>query len=167
MSRYASPNKIKAHRIYTVWEAAEALGKHRQTIIRWINDQGLTADRSRKPWLIKGTDLRAFLGHQRTKAKCKLSLHHIFCLGCKSPREPAGKFADYTQQTATTGMLSGLCPTCECVINKVVRRADLEAIRAKVEVTVQQADPRLVSRTDAPLNVTFTDEDQTHVKARK
>ena len=107
MARYASPNKIKAHRIYTVWEAAEALGKHRQTIIRWINDQGLTADRSRKPWLIKGTDLRAFLGHQRTKAKCKLSLHHIFCLGCKSPREPAGKFADYTQQTATTGMLSG------------------------------------------------------------
>ena len=61
----------------------------------------------------------------------------------------------------------GACPTCECVINKVVRRADLEAIRAKVEVTVQQADPRLVSRTDAPLNVTFTKEDQTHVKARK
>lgn len=47
MARYASPNKIKAHRIYTVWEAAEALGKHRQTIIRWINDKGLTADKGK------------------------------------------------------------------------------------------------------------------------
>ena len=49
MSRYASPNKIKAHRIYTVWEAAEALDKHRQTIIRWINDKGLTADKGKNP----------------------------------------------------------------------------------------------------------------------
>ncbi len=167
MARYASPNKIKAHRIYTVWEAAEALGKHRRTIIRWINDKGLIADKSQKPWLIKGTDLKAFLGQQRSKARCKLALHHLYCLGCDSPQEPAGKFADYTQQTATTGMLSALCPACECVINKVVRRADLEVIRAKIEVTVQQADPRLVSRTDAPLNVTFTDEAHTHVKARK
>lgn len=150
MPRHASPGKIKAHRIYTVWEAAQALNKHRQTIIRWINDKGLPADKSQKPWLIRGGDLKAFLGQQRSKAKCKLALHHIYCLGCKSPQESAGKFADYTQQTATTGMLSALCPVCECVMNKVVRRADLEAIRAKIEVTVQQAGPRLVSRADAP-----------------
>lgn len=167
MARYASPNKIKVHRIYTVWEAADALNKHRRTIIRWINEMGLAADKSQKPWLIKGTDLKVFLGFQRAAAKCKLSLHHIYCLGCRLPQEPAGKFADYTQQTATTGMLSALCPACECVMNKVVRRADLEAIRAKIEVTVRQADPRLVSRTHAPLNVTFTDEDQSDVKARK
>ena len=167
MVRYASPNKIKAHRIYTVWEAAEALEKHRQTIIRWINNKGLIADKSQKPWLIEGTNLKAFLGHQRARSKCKLALHHIYCLGCKSPQEPAGKFADYAQLTATTGMLSALCPACECVMNKVVRRVDLEAIRAKIEVTVQQADQRLVSRTDTPLNVTFNDEAQTHAKARK
>lgn len=167
MPRYASPNKIKAHRIYTVWEAADALNKHRRTIIRWINKMGLVADKSQKPWLIKGTDLKVFLGFQRAVAKCKLAPHHIYCLGCRSPQEPAGKFADYTQQTATMGMLSALCPACECVMNKVVRRADPEAIRAKIEVTVRQADPRLLSPTDARLNVTFTDEDQTHVKASK
>jgi hypothetical protein len=61
-------------------------------------------------------------------------------------------------------MLKALCPACGCVMNKVIRRADLEAIRAKIEVTIQQADPRLVSLGDAPLNVTFSSEAKPHVK---
>ena len=36
-----------------------------------------------------------------------------------------------TQASPTTGMLKALCPACGSIINKVVRRADLEAIRAK------------------------------------
>ena len=167
MARLPSPNKIKTHNIYTVWEAAEALGMHRQTIVRWINDKGLIADKSTKPWLIDGKDLKAFLGLCRRKVRVKLALHNLYCLGCKSAREPAGKFADYTQLTPTTGMLSALCPACECVINKVVRRSDLEAIRAKIDVTIQQANPRLVSPSDNPLNATLSEEFQTHVKARK
>jgi excisionase family DNA binding protein len=167
MARLPSPNKIKTHRIYTIWEAAEALGKHRQTIVRWINDKGLVADKTFKPWLIDGKDLKAFLGLRRRIVRVKLALHHLYCLGCRSAQEPAGKFADYTPQTPTTGMLSALCPICECVINKVVRRSDLEAIRAKFEVTIQQGNPRLVSRTGTPLNVTLNKEAETHVKARK
>ena len=62
-------------------------------------------------------------------------------------------------------MLTALCPACGCIINKVIRRIDLEAIRAKIEVTIQQADPRIVSREHAPLNVAFNNEEQTHVKA--
>lgn len=167
MARLPSPNKIKTHNIYTVWEAAEALGMHRKTIVRWINDKGLVADKTSKPWLIDGKGLKAFLGLRRRKVRVKLALHNLYCLGCKSAREPAGKFADYTQLTPTTGMMSALCPACESVIYKVVCRSDLEAIRAKIEVTIQQANPRLVSQSDAPLNVTFSEESQTHAKARK
>ena len=61
MTRLPAPNRIKTHRIYTVWEAAEALGKHRQTIIRWIKEKGLIADTSQRPWLIKGSDMKEFL----------------------------------------------------------------------------------------------------------
>jgi len=164
MARSPAPNRIKTHRIYTVWEAAEVLGKHRQTIIRWIKDKGLIADTSQRPWLIKGSDLKSFLGHRRQKVKCKLALHHLYCLGCKAPQEPAGKFADYTQLTSSTGMLSALCPVCGCIINKVIRRADLEAIRAKIEITIQQADPRIVSREHALLDVAFSNEERTRVK---
>jgi excisionase family DNA binding protein len=160
------PNRIKTHRVYTVWEAADALGRHRQTIIRWIKSEALAADRGRKPWLIAGEDLRAFLGHKRQSCKQKLAPHHIYCLGCRGPREPAGKTADYAHQTVTTGMLSAICPDCENMMHKVVRRADLETIRTRIGVSVRQADPRIVSRTDPLPNVTFTEEPEGHVKTR-
>lgn len=165
MARRAKGSSIKRHRIYTVWEAAEALGVHRQTAIRWIKDKGLVADQSTRPWLIRGDDLKNFLGARRARTRQRLALHHHYCLGCKQPQEPAGRIADYAQQTATTGMLKALCPTCGSLMHKVVRRADLEAIRAKLEVTVQQANPRLVSQTGTRSNVTFEGEAQTHDKA--
>ncbi|MEP4197265.1 MAG: helix-turn-helix domain-containing protein [Aliishimia sp.] len=166
MARLPSPNRIKTHNIYTVWEAAQALGRHRQTIIRWIKDKGLIADQSTVPWLIEGKHLKQFLGHKRAKAKTKMALHQLFCLGCKFPREPDGKFAEYTQETSTTGMLRALCPACGCILNKVVRRADLQAIRAKIEVAIQQANPRLVSLPAPRLNDTSTQESQTHDKTQ-
>jgi len=165
MRSLPSPNRIKTHYVYTVWESAQALGRHRQTIIRWIKDNGLIADRSKVPWLIKGSDLKTFLGHRRAKSKTKLDLHHLFCLGCKTPQEPDGKFAEYKQATPTTGMLKAICPGCGSIINKVVRRADLEAIRAKIEVTVQQANPRLVSLPALPLNDTSAKEAKTNDEA--
>jgi helix-turn-helix protein len=166
MAGLPSPNKIKTHQIYTVWEAAQALGRHRQTVIRWIKHKGLIADRSSVPWLIRGGDLKRFLGVGRAESKTRLALHHFYCLGCKGPQEPDGKFAEYTQQAPTTGMLKALCPACGSILNKVVRRSDLEAIRAKIEVAVQQASPRLVSLPDAHSNVTSKKGAETHVKAQ-
>ena len=160
-------HRIKAHRVYEVWEVAQALGCHKQTVIRWIKERRLVAETSRKPWLIEGKDLKAFLGVRQTKTAAKLALHHCYCLGCKAPREPDGKMADYMQQTPETGRMTGLCPECGSLMHKVVRRTDLEAIRAKIEVTVQKASPRLVSRADLRSNVTFQNEAPTHVKTQQ
>ena len=44
MPRRPSPSRIKTHRVYTPWEAADALGFHRQTVRRWIKDKGLPAE---------------------------------------------------------------------------------------------------------------------------
>ncbi len=38
MPKNPSPQRVKRHQIYTVWEAADAVGVHRQTVIRWIKD---------------------------------------------------------------------------------------------------------------------------------
>jgi len=166
MSKQPSPSRIKKHRVYTVWEAAESLGKHRQTIQRWIKHKGLRADTSRKPWLIHGADLKSFLGHRQKQNSCKLELLHCYCFGCKGPREPDGRIADYVQHAPTTGMLTALCPTCGSVMNKVIRRSDLDAIRAKIDVTIQKASPRIVSLTDAPVNVTLEEEAETRAKTQ-
>lgn len=74
MPRLPSANRIKTHYVYTVWEAAQALGRHRQTVIRWIKDKGLVADRSKVPWLILGKDLKQFLGHRRAKPKNQIGV---------------------------------------------------------------------------------------------
>ncbi len=109
MPKKPSPNLIKRHRIYTVWEAAKALHLHRQTVIRWIKGQGLNADTSGRPWLIKGSDLKVFLGERRSLGKCKLALHQLYCLPCHAPQTPDGLLADYRHRTDQTGNLMGLC----------------------------------------------------------
>ncbi len=167
MAKSFPANRIKTHRIYTVWEASEVLGCHKQTIIRWIKLKGLMADTTSKPWLVEGRDLKSFLGVSKSKSRCKLTAHHCFCLGCKGPREPDGKIADYVHQTPDRGRLTALCPDCGSLMHKIIKRSNLEAIRAKIDVTVQKAHPRLVSRTDPHLNVTFTKEAEPHGKAQQ
>ncbi len=167
MAKNFPANKIKKHLVYTVWEIADLLGCHKQTVIRWIKHDRLLADKTQKPWLIEGRNVKQFLGARKAITRCKLALYHCYCLGCRGPREPDGKIADYAQQTPDSGRLIALCPECGALMNKIVNRSDLEAIRAKIEVTVQKANPRIVYRADPPSNVTFTQEAETHVKAQQ
>lgn len=167
MAKRFPANRIKTHRIYTVWEVSDALGCHKQTVVRWIKSEALAADMRKRPWLIDGRDLKVFLGQRAARVRCKLALHHCYCLGCKAPQEPDGRMADYVQQTTETGQLTGICPACGALMHKVVRRADLEAIRAKLEVTIQQASPRLVSLVDPRSNVTSSTERRTHGKTQQ
>ncbi|WP_299640263.1 helix-turn-helix domain-containing protein [uncultured Ruegeria sp.] len=51
MAKPFPAHKVKSHLVYTVWEVADAFGCHRQTVIRWIRQNGLAADTNCKPWL--------------------------------------------------------------------------------------------------------------------
>ena len=82
MARRFNPQRVKSHRIYDVSEVADLFGCHRQTVIRWIKDKGLVADRTQKPWLIRGSDLKAFLGAKQSERKVALALHACYCVGC-------------------------------------------------------------------------------------
>ena len=139
MPKKPSPNRIKRHQIYTVWEAAETLRLHRQTVIRWIKDHELDADRTRRPWLIAGEHLKAFLEARRGESRTRLATGEIYCLPCRRPQLPAERMADFRMKSATTGILSGLCPACERLMHRIIRRADLEPMRAILDVTVRQA----------------------------
>jgi hypothetical protein len=59
---------IKIHRTYTVEEAANALGLHKNTISRWTT-QDLPVIDKRRPKLIHGEALVQFLIERRTKSK--------------------------------------------------------------------------------------------------
>lgn len=164
MPKKPSPRLIKTHRVYTPADAAGALGVHRQTILRWINIEDLYAVRSGGTWLIEGRDLKDFLGARQTQGKCKLKVEEIYCLPCRAAQLPAGRMADFKLQTSQSGQLIGLCPVCERAMQKAVRRSDLERIRSVLDVTIQQAEPRIVGEPYPPVTVTLKEECGTHAK---
>lgn len=166
MPKKPDPRRIKRHRVYSVAEAAEALGMHRQSVLRWIKAGELAADTVRKPWLIAGQALKTFLGERRRNGKCRLGLAQLYCLGCRAAQTPDGRLADFAFQGQGAGMLTGLCPDCGRVMNKAVRRADLETIRAQLEVHVIAAQPRIVGTAHAPVTVDLAREGRTHGKKR-
>lgn len=164
MPKKPNPRRIKKHRIYTLAEAAEVLGLHRQTIIRWIKIDGLLADCTRRPWLIEGTNLKTFLEGRRAVGKCKTRPEQIYCLPCRTPQIPAGRMAEFHLKAGTSGQLIGICPACDRFMHKAVSRSDLDRIRAVLEVTIRQAQPRMVGDSDAPVSVTFEQTGEEHVK---
>ena len=166
MAKRFSHRRVKRHREYTIQEAARVTGAHPRTVVRWIKRDGLAALTEQRPWLIAGADLKTFLGARATRIRSRMAAHQFYCLTCKCPREAALKMADYNQTTATSGMLTALCAVCDTLVHKAVKRSDLEAIRAKVEVTIQRAPATLVSESALPSNVTFSKEVRPHVKAQ-
>ncbi len=56
------PSIIEGERIYTLAEAAEALGVHYNTVKNWIKNGTLKANKMGRSYRITGTELRRFSG---------------------------------------------------------------------------------------------------------
>ena len=66
--RHPNPRLAKIHRNYTVEEVASLFGVHRNTVRDWVK-RGLPTSDGRRPMLILGRDLVAFLSARRAKNK--------------------------------------------------------------------------------------------------
>ena len=129
-------------------ETARIFTCHRNTVRSWLG-QGLPAIDDRRPLLIRGADLRAFLTERRAKRKRPSGPGEIYCVRCRVPRRPAGDVADYQALTAGMGNLIAICSTCEALMYRRVNLARLDEIRGEVAVTLPQALPR-ISESDEP-----------------
>ena len=133
---------VKIHRTYTIEEAAQKTGVAKGTVARWLTSGKLPAITDRRPYLIQGQDLIAFLKAGRTpKRKCRL--HEAYCFSCREVREPAGNMADLVQVSATTGDLQSLCCHCGGMMHKRVSMSQKAALKAVLDLTVRQASPRI------------------------
>ena len=139
---------VKINRNYTVEETAQRLGVHKNTVRTWVK-AGLPTCDSKRPTLILGPDLRAFLQERRTKKKQSCKPGEIYCVRCRAPKLPAGGMADYQPITANLGMLSGICPGCGGMIYRRANRAKLAEIRGILDITFAEVERR-VSETDSP-----------------
>jgi len=133
---------VKVHRSYTIEEAAQKTGVAKGTVARWLAGGKLPAITDRRPYLILGQDLIAFLKAGKSpKQKCRL--HEAYCFSCREVREPAGNMADLVQVSATTGDLQSLCCHCGGMMHKRVSMSQKAALKAALDLTVRQASPRI------------------------
>src|SRR5580700_3012894 len=103
MARRYNTQRIKIHRTYSISEAAKLLDAHKNTVGRWIGD-GLPLVERKRPFLIHGADLRAYLT-ERQPRKQPLRPGEMYCLRCRAPKRPAGDMADLVPRSVTTGDL--------------------------------------------------------------
>ncbi len=150
--RHPNHCRVKIHRSYLVEEAARVLGVHKNTVHVWIKKNGLPTCHEKRPILILGPDLRAFLQARRAKNKRTLKPGEIYCVRCRAPKFPWGDMAEYQPITDKTGNLEAVCPDCESMMYRCVSSAKLEQVRGKLDITFPQALQRISESNEPTVN---------------
>lgn len=146
-SRRPNPRLIKCHRNYSVEEVARLLDLHRNTVRQWIK-LGLPVCDGRKPTLILGRDLIAFVQARRSGSKRPCQRGEIFCMRCRVPRRPAGDMVDCEALTDRVGNLIGICPVCDALMYRKVSLARLDEVRGQLDVCMAKAASRIGESTN-------------------
>src|SRR5580704_12368457 len=107
-NRRADWRRVKTRISYTYEEAARTLGVHRGTVRHWVKCQGLPVLTDRRPHLILGCDLVAFLKARRQSRTRKCAREELYCLKCRAPRKPVPGLLEYQLLSASRGVLIGL-----------------------------------------------------------
>jgi excisionase family DNA binding protein len=142
---------VKIHRNYTVEEVARLFGAHKNTVRQWIKSGLKSLDR-RRPLLVHGSDLSAFLRDRKQAKKRPCQPGEFYCLRCRVPRPPAGEMAEYIPITGTIGNLEGICPECDTMIYRRASLAKLTQIRGKLDITFREAPGQVSEREEPSLN---------------
>lgn len=114
-NRGISSRRIRGHLTYTVAEAAQATGSHRNTVRHWLKS-GLSALDDRQPALIKGRTLKAFIDGRSADRRQPCGPGRMYCLKCRAPKIPAFGEVEYEPKSEKSGRLIGLCPDCATLI---------------------------------------------------
>lgn len=159
--RHPNHRLAKIHLNYTVEEIARLYDVHRNTVREWIK-RGLPTTDNRRPLLVLGRDLAAFLQAKRQKNKRTCQPGEIYCVRCRAPRAPAGEMADYLPLTPTLGNLVGLCPVCGTLMYRRVSATRLGLVRGCLDVTLPKAQAHIAESPEPSVNHDFAQEPPHH-----
>lgn len=142
--RRFDPRRAKIHHSYTVEEVARLYGVHKQTVRNWMK-AGLPFLSERRPHLILGRELRAYLAAQRAKARRPCQAGELYCLRCRVPKRPAGDMLDYIPMSLVSGNFRGICPTCGAFIHRRVSLTQVEMVKGSCEVAYPHGQQRIAN----------------------
>jgi hypothetical protein len=157
-SRHPNSRLAKIHRCYSVEETALFFRIHKNTVRIWIK-QGLSPIDGQRPTMIRGDEIRRFLGERRVRAKRPCGPGRIYCLPCRAPKVPAGNMAECVAAGDTNGTLQGICPDCDRMIYRKVNPQKLAAVRGDLDISVTQAGLRIEETTKPNVNCDSTEGD--------
>jgi hypothetical protein len=142
--------RIKKTWPYTAQEIAELFGIHKNAVLRWLRE-GLPADRSHRPFLIRGENLARFLGDRQNSKRRRCGPTEFFCFRCRVPREACLGMADITVEDPKRVRIKALCAVCDTPVNKVQSVGVLPKIKEMFHVQ-QLAGGHLIEHAGASLN---------------
>jgi hypothetical protein len=142
---------VKTHRNYRVEEIADLFGIHKHTVRAWVKD-GLPTCDDKRPILILGHVLAAFLQARRARNKKTCRPGEIYCVRCRAPKFPAGDMVEYQPVTAKLGNLIAICPDCDSIMNRRVSMAKLGQVQGKMDITFPEALRRVSESNKPPVN---------------
>lgn len=149
--RHPNYRLVKIHRNYTVEEIAKLYGVHKNTVRTWLKN-GLATIDDKRPMLIHGQALYAFLQAKRVKHKRPCAPGEMYCVRCRAPKAPAGGMAEYRPVSDTLGNLIAICPDCEAMMNQRSSLTRLEQIRSQMDITFLQALPHIGESNQPTVN---------------
>jgi hypothetical protein len=150
-NRRISSRHIRGLLTYSVAEAARVTGAHRNTIHHWLGS-GLPTIDSRKPILIKGAALKAFIDSRRARRRQPCGPGRIFCLKCREPKRPAFDEVEYEPDNRKLGRLIGLCPDCGGIILRRTSALRIRDAAGNLGIRFRPAVERLYESKHASLN---------------
>ncbi len=118
MAKRINPRRVKIHRNYDFAEAARRLGVHKNTVRNWARSGDLPVFTDRRPHIVRGADLRAFLEKRQAHARTKCPPNHLYCLRCRAPKLPDNMTADFAPGGYGAGNLRAACSVCGCVMHQ-------------------------------------------------
>ena len=149
--RHPNHRLVKIHRSYTVEEIAALFTIHKNTVRTWVKS-GLAVTDDKRPMLILGIDLAAFLKARRTENKRPCKPGEIYCVRCRAPKFPAASMVEYAPVTEKFGNLIAICPDCGAIMNRRVSLAKIGQMRGGMDISFPQALEHLVESDNPTVN---------------
>jgi hypothetical protein len=103
--------RIRPTMTYSVEEIAEVTGKCPATVLRWIA-AGLPIMEDRRPYLVEGSVLIAWLAERRKSRRHKCGPNELFCFRCRAPRRPVQGSVTSAPRDSKTVTIRAKCNVC-------------------------------------------------------
>ena len=133
-----NPNAVKLNYSYSVRELATCCGVHPHTVRNW-QGKGLEPIDKARAVLFQGATVRAFLRRRKASRRCPCPPGTLYCVRCQVPRRPALGMVEYRPLKPASGDLCAICETCEGIMHRRVRKADLARIMPCLSVQSRTA----------------------------